>query len=149
MTRHEQKDQLDRLVRESLRKPLPEEARRVLGRDLNTVRLAWQRESRRPRLVLRWLSMHPTAVALGAACVLLVALTGTYLALRRGPAPDPLPASSYACAIAHSRVSSARCTAVFFSREQPNVWSERRTVILHPDGNMTTVIVYNQERTGS
>jgi hypothetical protein len=147
MTKNAQHDQLDSLVRRSFDEPIPADTREALQQELKAVREAWRAKADRscPVLAVRGIRPRMTWLAAGA-CVLVVIFGATRLALNRLAARKTTSTRSYACATAHYPVSSARCTAVFYSKDDPTDWVERRMIVLDPQGNVTKVIVYNRKR---
>lgn len=139
-------DPLDPRIRESFGAPLPEDARQAMRLELETARSAWRTQARQPRSIF---AAHPRISWLAAAASLLILAWGGWHGVRpRASAAQSAAATaaSYVCATAHFPEKSAMCTAVFYSEEDPSLWTERRIVMLGPDGTVTEVIAYNQER---
>ena len=137
-------DPIDPLVRQSFGASLPEDARQAMRRELAGARSDWRARAEKPRSLF---AAHPRTTWLAAAASLLVlALGGAHWARTRAPAAQAAAPSSYICATARFPEKSAMCTAVFHSAQNPDQWTERRIVMLGPDGNLTQVIAYNPER---
>lgn len=137
-------DPLDPQIRQSFGTPLPEDARQAMRLELEAARSAWRTQARSPRSIF---AAHPRISWLAAAASLLILAWGGLHGVRpRAPAAQAAAASSYVCATAHFPEKSAMCTAIFYSKENPALWTERRIVMLGPDGHVTEVIAYNQER---
>ena len=136
---------IEPMLRQAFGAPLPEEARHAMREQLEAARSAWRAQARqRPRLLFA--AHRRISWVAAAAGLLLLALGGARWMLTRAPASRAAAASSYVCAIAHYPEKSATCTAVFYSQGDPSLWTERRTVLLDANGNMTEVIAYNPER---
>jgi len=146
MTENEQHDQLDRLVRRSFGAPIPADTREALQEELEGVREAWRTKTERPHPVLAVYSIPQRRIRLAAAaCFLIVVFAGTRLVLHYRAARKAKSTPAYVFAVAHQQVSYARCTAVFYSKENPTVWLERRMVILDRQGNVTEAIAYSRD----
>jgi len=146
MTGNEQHDQLDRLVQRSFEQPIPTDTRDALQRELAAVREAWRTgvEMPRPVLALHGAFRGPIRLA-AAACLLAAVSIGTRLALHHRAAGKAAPRPVYACAVAHRPASFARCTAVFYSKQDPTVWVERRMVVFGQQGHPAMAVAYNQK----
>ena len=137
---------IEPLAQKSFGAPLPENVRQAMRRQLATARAEWQAEAETQRLVFR---VAPRAAwAAAAAGLLILAFGGARWRQVRGPAAavPADPADSYICVAARFPEKSGTCTAVFYSKDNPDRWTERRIAMLGSDGTISTVTVQNPER---
>lgn len=132
------------LVQKSFGAPLPDDVRQALRRQLAAARARWQAEAETQRPVFRF---APRAAWVAAAAGLLILAFGGARWLQvRGPVARTAPESSYICVTARFPEKSGTCTAVFYSKDNPDRWTERRIAMLGSDGAISTVTVQNPER---
>jgi hypothetical protein len=135
---------IDPLVRQSFGAPLPEDVRQAMHQQLEKARSGWRTRTEESRPVF---FMYPRLSWLAtAAGLLFIVLGGFHWARIRPSAEETRPGPSYLCATAHFPEKSITCTAVFYSKEDPTLWVERRLVTLDSRGNLTEIIAYNHER---
>ena len=134
------------LVRKSFGTPLPDDVRQAMRRQLAAARADWHAEAEKPHPLF---AVHPRFSWMAAAAGLLIlALAGARRA--RVPASAPVaqtaPESSYICVTARFPEKSGTCTAVFYPKDDPAQWTERRMALLGADGTISTVTAQNPER---
>lgn len=147
MNESESQDELSRLLRKTFNVPLPPDTRRELHQELRTARLDWQTKARTQHPFLALFAAHPRIIWT-AACVGLLAIlfVGARWMGFRSAGRNVAATMSYACATAHYPASSACCIAVFYSKDDPTEWVERRMLILDSQGKVTTITAKNQNR---
>ena len=135
------------LVQKTFSAPLPEDVRQAMRRQLAAARAQWQAEAETQRPVFRFAPRAAWAAA--AAGLLILAFGGVRWLQIRNPvvaAAAPEPADSYICVTARFPEKSGTCTAVFYSKDNPGRWTERRIAMLGSDGAISTVTIQNPER---
>ncbi|HPT17134.1 MAG TPA: hypothetical protein PK388_07620 [Kiritimatiellia bacterium] len=134
------------LVQKSFGAPLPDDVRQAMRRQLATARAEWQAEAEKPRGIF---VRHSGISWLAAAAGLLILTFGGarwMQARHSGAAARTGPETSYICVTASFPEKSGTCTAVFYSKDDPARWTERRMALLGADGTISTVISQNPER---
>ena len=134
------------LVQKTFSAPLPEDVRQAMRRQLAAARAQWQAEAETQRLVFR---VAPRAAwAAAAAGLLILAFGGAHWLQIRSPVAAAVsePADSYICVTARFPEKSGTCTAVFYFKDNPDRWTERRIAMLGSDGAISTVTIQNPER---
>ena len=136
--------QSDPLVQKSFGAPLPDDVRQAMRRQLAAARADWQAQAETQRPVFRF---APRGAWVAAAAGLLILVSGSVRWLQvRGPVAQTAPASSFICVSARCPEKSGTCTAVFYAKDDPARWTERRIAMLGSDGAISTVTVQNPER---
>lgn len=134
----------DPLVQKSFGAPLPDDVRQALRRQLAVARADWQAQAETQRYVFRF---APRAAWMAAAAGLLILVSGGVRWLQvRGSVSQTAPKSSFICVTARFPEKSGTCSAVFYAKDDPAQWTERRIAMLGSDGTISTVTVRNPER---
>ena len=132
------------LVQKSFGAPLPDDVRQAMRRQLAAARADWQAQAETKRPVFRF---APRGAWVAAAAGLLILVSGSVRWLQvRGPVAQTAPESSFICVSARFPEKSGTCTAVFYAKDDPARWTERRIAMLGSDGAISTVTVQNPER---
>ena len=135
--------QSDPLVQKSFGAPLPDDVRQAMRRQLAAARADWQAQAETQRPAFRF---APRAAWAAAAGLLILVSGGVRWLQVRGPVAQTAPESSFICVTARFPEKSGTCTAVFFAKDDPARWTERRIAMLGSDGAISTVTVRNPER---